>query len=119
MSGGCWGYSSDHVAEDIYSPLLVDYGEDGFRQSKQAAALNPLEDREISEIVWDVLCLLHSYDWYVSGDTGEEQYRADVKTFKEKWLGKPAEERLLTLFRDSVTDSLEKIFVEFGYGKEG
>ena len=44
------------------------------------------EDREISELVWDVLDLIHAYDWYASGDTGEEAYLKAKAIFKKKWF---------------------------------
>lgn len=89
MSGGHWNYKSDHLAWDIFGfGFSPDYGDKGFMQSKAAACLNPLEDHEMSEMLWDMLCILHSYDWYASGDTGEETCREDVQRFKDKWLGK-------------------------------
>ena len=47
---------------------------------------NVFEDREISELVWDVLDLIHDYDWYVSGDTCKETYLKAKETFKKKWF---------------------------------
>ena len=51
-------------------------------------------DRIISELVFDVFCLLHSFDWYKSGDTEEEDYLEDVKFFKKKWLKPMSEARV-------------------------
>lgn len=47
---------------------------------------NVFEDREISELVWDVLDLIHYYDYYVSGDTCKETYLKKKAEFKKKWL---------------------------------
>lgn len=47
---------------------------------------NVFEDREISWLVFDLLDLIHEYDYYVSGDTGREKYLAAKKKFKKKWL---------------------------------
>lgn len=47
---------------------------------------NILEDREISELVWDVLTLLHEYDWYKSGDNGRDDYLEAKRNFKKKWF---------------------------------
>jgi hypothetical protein len=87
MSGGHWEYKNDYLSHEIFGwGLYPDYGEDGFEQSAIARKKNPLEDKLMSEMLWDMLCVLHSYDWYASGDTCEETYRKDVARFKKKWL---------------------------------
>lgn len=87
MSGGSWNYESDNLCSRLYGyGIHADYGEGGRRQSAFARVLDPLQDGEISEMCFDMLCLLHSFDWYQCADTDEEQYRADVQAFKEKWL---------------------------------
>lgn len=87
MSGGHWGYCNDTVAGDIFGwGMSPNYGDRGFSQSKIARKIDPLEDKQLSEMLWDMFCLLHSYDWYVCADTGEDTYRRDVKYFKDKWL---------------------------------
>ena len=47
---------------------------------------NVLEDRELSELTWDLLEVIHEYDWYASGDTGKETYLKAKNEFKKKWL---------------------------------
>lgn len=87
MSGGLWNYENDSTAREIFGwNMSVDYGNKGFSQSILARKRNPLEDKIISELVWDVFCLLHSFDWYSCGDTGEDTYKKDLKYFKNKWL---------------------------------
>ena len=87
MSGGHWMYQNDTVAQEIFGwNMSPDYGERGFKQAALARKSNPLEDKQLSELAWDLFCILHSYDWYASGDTGEETYREDVERFKRKWL---------------------------------
>lgn len=44
------------------------------------------EDVEISELVWDILNLIHDFDWYTSGDTRWETYLEAKAAFKKKWL---------------------------------
>ena len=95
MSGGCFNYSNDSVCNEIFGwRLSPDYGERGFSKSAAARRMNPLGDRIISELVFDVFCLLHSFDWYKSGDTEEEDYLEDVKFFKKKWLKPMSEARV-------------------------
>lgn len=72
MSGGYWNYEDNDAKNAIFRYA-----------SKQ---WNALEDREVSELVWDVFELLHYYDWYISGDTCEETYLKHKAAFKEKWL---------------------------------
>ena len=87
MSGGHWNYQNDTLAHDIFGwNFSPDYGERGFKQAPLARRENPLEDKLLSELAWDLFCVLHSYDWYASGDTCEETYREDVLRFKKKWL---------------------------------
>jgi hypothetical protein len=87
MSGGYWDYKNDQAARAIFGwNMDCDYGHDGFSQGKYARMNNPLGDRMISELVWDVFCLLHSYDWYIEGDTSKKAYMEDLKYFKNKWL---------------------------------
>lgn len=119
MSGGKYGYSTDLACEKVFNyAVCPDYGSDGFKQSATARALNPLEDRELSEMVFDMFCVLHSYDWYASGDTCEEQYRADVKRFKEKWLQRTDRDRIeaykndLTHFFNGLLAEIENVYRE-------
>lgn len=115
MSGGHFNYSNDSACNDIFGwGVHCDYGEHGFSQSKTARRLNPLEDLVMSELVFDVFCVLHSYDWYVCGDTCEEAYRADVQRFKDKWLkptrGKCAKE----IVDDELEEMRKKLYLAFG-----
>lgn len=96
MSGGYFNYSNDNAARDIfgYGPEIT-YGLEGLQgEAKQVANDNPLEDHEISELVYDVFCLLHSFDWYKESDTDYETYQKDVAFFKKKWLRGDSSERM-------------------------
>lgn len=108
MSGGVWNYTNDTLAGDIFGwGLDVDYGlnrEEHKISAMQARKADPLEDKELSELVFDVFYLLHSYDWYTSADTGEATYRADVKAFKDKWLKRSEAQR--------IKDEIEKTLAE-------
>ena len=75
--------------------------------------LNPLEDKELSELVYDVFCLLHSYDWYISGDTGEEDYRNDVKYFKDKWLKRSSNYRVKDEIDKTLAEAKEELLNMF------
>ena len=104
MSGGRWNYMQSTLANEVFDwRLSVDYGEDGRAQSKYARKLDPMGDRDISELVWDVFCLLQSRDWNLSGDTCNETYYKDVKAFKEKWF-KRTNADVLASYKDDLMD---------------
>ena len=73
MSGGRFDYVDRRLKEEIF----------GWTDKP----CNVFEDMEISELVWDVLNLIHDYDWYKSGDTCKETYLKAKTEFKEKWMG--------------------------------
>ena len=72
MSGGNFNYVDATLRDEIY----------GWSETWH----NVFEDREISELVWDILDLIHDYDWYVSGDTRRETYLKAKADFKNKWF---------------------------------
>lgn len=115
MSGGHWNYQNDHTANAIFEWMCPNYGTRGFEQSKIARRLNPLEDRLISELAWDIFCLLHSYDWYKSCDNSEETYREDVKFFKKKWFGGKGLPKAMIkgIVDDAVTELHEDLYKTF------
>ena len=114
MSGGHFNYQNDSICSEIFDwRISPDYGEHGFKQSKLARRINPLKDGLISELVFDVFCLLHSYDWYESGDTCEETYRKDVKYFKEKWLKQISPERMKEIIEDEISNLREELYSTF------
>ena len=113
MSGGYFNYSNDTAARDIfgYGPAIT-YGlKDLQGEAKQVAKDNPLEDHEISELVYDVFCLLHSFDWYKGSDTDYETYQKDVAFFKNKWFRGDSSERMERLTAQAIErikDAAEK-----------
>ena len=114
MSGGHFNYLNDTLCYEIYGwGVDPDYGNEGFKQSEIARDINPLEDFIVSELVFDVLCLLHSYDWYKSGDTDEETYREDVKHFKEKWLKLIPESTIRGIVDERTTNLRDELYRAF------
>ena len=73
MSGGRFNYVDSQLKYEIF----------GWTDKPD----NVFEDREISDLVWDVLDLIHEYDWYASGDTCKETYLKAKAEFKRKWMG--------------------------------
>lgn len=117
MSGGHWNYETDTACREVFGwGTYPDYGlasESIKKNSLLARKINPLEDKELSELVYDVFCLLHSYDWYVSGDIGEEDYRNDVKYFKDKWLKRLPDERIKQEIEKNINELKEDLRKEF------
>ena len=113
MSGGYWNYTNDYLANDMFWNT-PNYGEKGFSMSADARRKNPFEDKQISELIWDVFCLMHSYDWYVSGDNREEHYREDVVYFKNKWLGKTKVELAKREIDASLLEAKQELYKTFG-----
>ena len=72
MSGGRFDYKDSELKSEIY----------GWTDEPE----NVFEDMEISELVWDVLDLIHDFDWYASGDTCKETYLKAKAEFKKKWF---------------------------------
>lgn len=72
MSGGHFNYTDETAKNEIF----------GWTDKP----VNVFEDREISELIWDVFELIHDFDWYMSGDTDRKDYLASKAKFKAKWL---------------------------------
>ena len=91
MSGGRFNYTDRNLVREMFDwGVDANYGLGTHKEYKnnvrRVRKQNVFEDKVISEIIYDVMCLIHSYDWYASADTGEEDYLKDVKFFKKKWL---------------------------------
>ena len=65
-----------------------------------ARSLNPMHDRELSELMADVMCLLYGLEWFDSCDIGEETYKECVNKFKAKWFTRTGKERLNSYAED-------------------
>lgn len=117
MSGGYLSGAHERMADELFGwNKMICYGERGFQHSKWAGDKNPLQDREISEITWDLLCVLYSFDYYQSGDTSEEQYMADVRHFKDRWL-KPGRKATAKRLVDEECQRLrDELYKELGIG---
>lgn len=106
MSGGHFDYTDSRLKEEIF----------GWTDKPK----NVLEDRELSELVWDVLDLLHEFDWYYSGDTSKETYLKAKAEFKKKWLW--ASKRGVRIKRtiDTAIDEVRaELYETYGIEKDG
>ena len=119
MSGGYFDYDNDRAARAIFGwGVDVDYGLGEGRyyaaSVREARRRNPFQDKQLSELAYDLFCLLHSLDWYISDDTGEETYKEDLAFFKNKWLKPNAEELTRAEIEKSVSELREDLFKTLG-----
>ena len=115
MSGGKFNYQNDNLSHESFGwGMSPNYGEKGFSQAMMARKINPMEDKQVSELVWDVFCLIHSLDWYHSGDTCEETYREDLARFKEKWLKKSDNEMTKEEIDKTLLEMKDDLYKTFG-----
>ena len=73
MIGGKFNYVDSRLKDEIF----------GWADEPR----NVFEDREIYELVWDVLNLIRDYDRYANGNTCKETYLKSKAEFKKKWVG--------------------------------
>lgn len=105
MSGGHFDYKDSSLQKEIFNW--------GTETTEQAMRLNPLEDKEISGLTFDLLQLLHTYDWSKSGDTSMSIYHEEVKKFKDKWLNSEAKDRIRYVIDNSIKDLKEELYMSF------
>ena len=119
MSGGSFAYLHQQLAREMFGwNIDICYGERGFSQANKAGAINPLQDREISKLTWDLLCVIYSFDYYISGDTDEEQYLEDLKYFKDKWLKPGRKETAKRLIDEECNELRKELYKELGISEK-
>ncbi len=120
MSGGHWNYENDKLYHEIFG-WEFDFSQQPYeRRVMMARSNNPLEDKELSELVMDVFELLHSYDWYVSGDTDQPSYMNDVMKFKKKQLECSFDDRVKREIQKTLREGeaeLQKSLIGIGFGR--
>ena len=105
MSGGHFDYKDSSLLSEIFGWET--------ETTEQAMKLNPLQNKEISGLVFDVLQLLHTYDWAVCGDTNMKNYHEEAKKFKDKWLNSEAKDRIRYVIDNSLKDLKEELYMSF------
>ena len=99
MSGGHFEYIDSHLKDAIF----------GWTDTPG----NVFEDREISDLVWDVLNLIHDYDWYASGDTRKETYLKAKAEFKKKWMSNRGV-RVKRIVDEAIQRTKDELYETFG-----
>lgn len=77
-----------------------------------------MKDKQVSELCWDLFCLMHSFDWMISGDTGDETYEADLRYFKDKWLKATPKILAKREVDKSLAELKEDLYNEFGFKED-
>lgn len=103
MSGGRFDYADSRLKNEIFA-----YHDEPY---------NVFEDREISELVWDVLTLIHDYDWYASGDTCKDTYLKKKAAFKKKWFSNSGV-RVRRIVDDAVDELKRELYETFSIGED-
>lgn len=100
MSGGRFNYMDSSLMDEIfgYSGKLRDV----------------FEDMEISQLVWDVLELIHDFDWYASGDTGEDDWLKAKAKFRKKWFETARKDRLKKIIDEKVEETRMELYKTIG-----
>ena len=90
MSRGRFNYLNEHLKTEMYG------------YDEERGNINPYEDHEISELMFDLLNLTYSLDSYLSSDTCREDYIEDKKKFKEKWFKTDREHRIKNIIVEQL-----------------
>lgn len=106
MSGGRFHYTDSGCKDEIFG-----WGSD------EKYIPNVFEDREISELVWDMFDLIHAYDWYASGDTGKEAYLKAKAEFKKKWMDNRGV-RVRRIVDEAIADAKRELYETYGLEME-
>ena len=100
MSGGHFNYVDSTLKAEIF----------GWTDKP----CNVFEDKEISELVWDVLDLIHDFDWYKSGDTNKVKYLEAKDKFKKKWFNNRGV-RVRRIVDDAILQCKTELYDTFGF----
>lgn len=102
MSGGSHNYIASTIDSALFEYLIDTHYKNvcDAKNARIARNLNPMHDRELSELMADVICLLYGLEWFDSCDIREETYKECVNKFKSKWLKRTEKDRLNSYLED-------------------
>lgn len=78
MSGGAFEYKDSSLMDELYP--------NSYNYKNSSDIENVFEDKEVSELMYDALSLIHDLDYYLSGDTSKDDYNKKLNFFKDKWM---------------------------------
>lgn len=102
MSGGRWNYMDSTLKNEMF-----EYSRSGDKLP------NIFEDRELSELTYDLFNLMHDLDWYLSGDTCKDTYLESKAAFKKKWLGNRGQ-RIKRTVDAAIEDCKRELYETYG-----
>ncbi len=111
MSGGRFNYNDSNLMYELFNDYN-DYGE------PNRSLPNPYEDREVSELMHDLLDLTHDLDWYLSGDTGREAYLKAKRAFKKKWFKTDPKRRVQETIDKVLAEAKTELYETYGIKEE-
>ena len=91
----------------------IDHSNEGYVECPFCGSCTTCEDREISELIFDVFDLIHAYDWYASGDTCEGTYLEAKAEFKKKWL-KRDDSRVQMIIDNAIDEARQELYKTYG-----
>lgn len=100
MSGGRFNYMDSSLMDEIF----------GYSEKPR----DVFEDMEISQLVWDVLELIHDFDWYASGDSGEDDWLKAKARFRKKWFETVRKDRLKKIIDEKVEQTRQELYKTIG-----
>lgn len=109
MSGGSLNYLASTMCDSLFGYQVDrDYKKICDNANARIARnLNPMYDRELSELMADVICLIYALEWYKDCDIGGKTYIECVNKFKKKWMNRTEKDRL-----NSYLDDLKSYYEE-------
>lgn len=102
MSGGSHNYIANEINEALFGSCMDNRYKNvcDEKNARIARDLNPMHNRELSELMADVMCLLYGLEWFDSCDIGEETYKECVNKFKAKWMHRTENDTLNSYLGD-------------------
>lgn len=89
MSGGSYDYISFKLDEEC-SERMCDY--------------------EMNDLIKDLIPVLHELEWWQSGDSLEEDYREELKKFKNKWFKQNRNDRLKQYIENEIDKTKKELY---------
>lgn len=117
MSGGSHNYIANEINKALFEDRFENRIDNHYKNvcdekiARIARNFNPMHDRELSELMADVMCLLHGLERFDSCDIGEETYKECVSKFKAKWMHRTENDRLNSYLGD-LKSYYEELFEE-------
>lgn len=97
----------DYKAADLLSEIF------GWNYS-ECPLKNPMEDREISDLTYDLLNLIRTFEKYKEGDWGEYRYLDAKAEFKKRWLQDNKRMRVQRVIDEAIEDCRKELYKTYG-----